>query len=99
MAVTLEHFRAQFPEFGKLTDEHVTAHLDASVAITTVNLGSVYEQVVLWKTADSLARTQWGYNANLKSPGEMSSYGVHLRELLQSAPLRVMAVHEDMTRG
>jgi hypothetical protein len=94
MAVTLADFRTQFPEFGRLVDSHVAAHLNAAITVTASDIGDVYEQVVFWRTADSLARQQWGYNANLKNPSQQTSYGVHLRELLESNPLRGMVISD-----
>ena len=94
MAVTIADFRTRFEEFSEVPDAVVTAYLDASTVYTAEDVGSIYDEVILWRTADSIARRQWGYNANLKNPSETTTYGRKVRELLEASPLRGMVVSD-----
>lgn len=94
MAVSLIDFRNQFPEFAKLDDSHVQAHLDAADTVldSAIN-SSLYDQLVCWYAADSLASTPWGYNARLSQPGQPSAYKMKYDELLGRSARRGVVVY------
>ena len=94
MAISLATFRAQFPEFENLADAHVQAHLDAAETVTATDVGdAVYEQLVYYYAADSLASSPWGYNARLSQPGQPTAYKMQLDSLMRRSAKRGLVVY------
>lgn len=88
MAVTLEDFRAFFPEFVDATDELIELHLADARVITKEDVFFATTDIITkYRAADSLATSPWGRYARLSDDTSRTIYGKKVDEYIKMAPL------------
>lgn len=90
-AEMLTRFVAQFPEFGKVPDTFIGAHMRACIMqVSTETWGDLAEQGVFYLTAHRMALSPFGNAGRVNAaPGndQRTTYLVHYNHLLRQVAI------------
>lgn len=78
----LATFRAAFPEYVRVADEHVQKFLDLAAVSTPADPWFEHqEEGHLYLTAHLLSQSPFGMNARLEDADPSTTYGIHYEQL------------------
>lgn len=95
MTPTIAGFRAYLPEFARLEDAQIQAHMDIiDSRVKSAWWGDLYLEAYYLTLADSLSATVRGINAKGTQPAAATVYRSRLDYLRMMLPKRGVVVHD-----